>query len=100
VDYTTTGVSDLALSHLPKQNLPILDQNIFVFGTSPVSLPSVLEKSDELDFRHQKAENLLSGPQRLGLEDCGLRDGVTVLDPHHQVHQILMVDKSISLGKK
>jgi hypothetical protein len=50
VDDASACVANLTLGHLSAEYFAILNEDIFVLGTSPIPLLSILDESYELDF--------------------------------------------------
>ena len=75
-----------------------MNENILVLATSPVvRLWSFIEPT-VLESWHNETEHLLSSPKWLWLENSWLWNGVEVIDPHHQVHQVFVGDERVSGG--
>ena len=70
-----------------------MDQDVFVNGTSPVVSLGSLVVAHVLNLGQYDAENLITGPERNLLENSWLRKGFLVVNPHHQIYQILELDE-------
>lgn len=94
---STTCISDLTLGHLSTKDFSILYQNIFVSYACPIVSLSIFIVSHVLDLWNHETEDLLSAPKRNWFENSRLRNSFSIINPHHELHQIFIVDESVSL---
>lgn len=100
VNDSTTSIPDLTLGHLSTKDFSILYQNIFVSCACPIVSSPIFIVSHVLDLWNHETEDLLSAPKRNWLENSRLRNSFDVVHPHHELHQIFIVDKSVSLRQE
>jgi hypothetical protein len=100
VNDSTTSIPDLTLGHLSTKDFSILYQNIFVSNACPIVSSPIFIVSHILDLWNHETEDLLSTPKRNWFENSRLRNSFYIIYPHHELHQIFIVDKSVSLRQE